>query len=145
LPKNKRNHRHEATTRILDGSAANAEPEKKQSFFYSERAACAAGPKSPARGTDFEAHAFRLLQIDNDLKQVASLGVAVGAEHPHQAFRRALGNAAQFGKTNRGVDEIAKNDLPGFHVAGKKVFDSFAEERLAKARIVLHARPDSCP
>jgi len=52
-----------------------------------------------------------VLQIGNDLKQVASLRVATGTEHPHQTFRRAMGNVAQFGKANCGIDEIAQYDF----------------------------------
>jgi len=40
-----------------------------------------------------------------------------------------------------GVDEIAKNDLAGFHVTGKKVFDSLSEQRLAETWIAFYARP----
>src|SRR5260370_28147969 len=53
-----------------------------------------------------------------------------------------MGTVAQFSKSNGGVDEIAKNDLAGFHVPGKKVFDALSEKRLAKTRITFHARPD---
>jgi hypothetical protein len=40
-----------------------------------------------ARGADFEAHAFGLLQVRNNLKQISGLGVAAGTEHAHPAFR----------------------------------------------------------
>jgi hypothetical protein len=50
------------------------------------------------RGSDFEAHAFGLPQIGNDLEQVARLGVATGTEHAHQAFRGAMRKVAQLGK-----------------------------------------------
>ena len=53
-----------------------------------------------------------------------------------------MGNVAQFSKANCGIDEIAQDDLAGFHVTGKKVFDSLAEKRLAKARITFYARAD---
>jgi hypothetical protein len=36
---------------------------------------------------DFEADAFGLLQVRNNLKQISGLGVAAGAEHAHQTFR----------------------------------------------------------
>jgi hypothetical protein len=35
-----------------------------------------------------------------------------------------------------------KNDLAGFHVAGKKVLDSFSEEGFAKAGIAFCAGAD---
>ena len=53
-----------------------------------------------------------------------------------------MGNVAQFSKSNRGIDEIAKNDLPCFHVTGEKVLDSLAEKRLAKAGIAFYACAD---
>jgi len=40
-----------------------------------------------ARGADFEAHTFGLLQVRNNLKQIPGLGIAAGTEHAHQAFR----------------------------------------------------------
>ncbi|MHB8500792.1 MAG: hypothetical protein ACYDCG_10585 [Candidatus Acidiferrales bacterium] len=70
---------------------------------------------------DLETYAFDLLQIGDDLKQIARLRVAAGSERAHQAFRGAVGRVAQFGKADGGVDEIAKNDLAGFQVTGKKV------------------------
>src|SRR2546423_15206309 len=82
-----------------------------------------------------------MLQIGNNLKQIARLRVSTRTKHPHQAFRGAMRNVAQFGKSNRCIDEIAKNDLAGFHVTREKVFNSFAEKRLAKPRIALYARP----
>src|SRR5256885_14216301 len=82
-----------------------------------------------------------MLQIGYNLKQIASLRVSTRTKHPHQAFRGAMRNVAQFGKSNGCVDEIAKNDLAGLHIAGKKVFDSFAEKRFPKAGIAFYARP----
>jgi hypothetical protein len=49
---------------------------------------------------------------------------------------------AEFRKTNRGIDEIAKDDLAGLHVAGKKVFDSLSEKGFAKAGIAFCAGAD---
>ena len=54
----------------------------------------------------------------------------------------SFANITQLGKSNCRVDEIAKDNLPGFHIAGKEVFDALAEKRLAKARVALNARPD---
>jgi len=48
-----------------------------------------------------------------------------------------MGNVAQFRESNRRIDEIAKNDLPGFHVTGKKVFDSFSQKCLAETPPIL--------
>jgi hypothetical protein len=95
-----------------------------------------------ARGPDFEAHAFHMLYVGNNLKQIAGLRVATGTEHPHQAFRRTTGNITQFSKSNCGVDEIAQYDLASFNVTGKKVFESFPQKRFPETRITLYARPD---
>jgi hypothetical protein len=83
-----------------------------------------------------------LLQVRNNLKQIPGLGVAAGAEHSHQAFRRATGHVAELRESNRSVYEVAKDDLAGFHVTGKKVFDSLPEKRFAKARIAFCAGAD---
>jgi hypothetical protein len=83
-----------------------------------------------------------LLQIGNDLEQVASLRVAVGTEHPHQALRGAMGSVAQLCEANRGIDKITQYDFASFHVTGEEVFDSLAEKRLAEARVAFYARPD---
>src|SRR5258708_33102168 len=99
--------------------------------------------RSRARGPNLEAHTFHLLQVGDDFKQVAGLGIAPGSEHPHQAFRRAAGNAAQFGESNRGIDEKAKKNLPPFHLTRKKDFYFFSEERPSKNRIALFAPPGS--
>jgi len=53
-----------------------------------------------------------------------------------------MGNVAQFGKANGGIDEIAQYDIAGFHVTGKEVFDALSEKRFAEARITFYARPD---
>lgn len=83
-----------------------------------------------------------MLQVGDDLKQIARLRIAARAEHAHQAFRGAVGCIAQFSKADGGVDEIAKNDLAGFHVTGKKVFNALAEKRFAEARIAFDAGAD---
>ncbi|MGB6484780.1 MAG: hypothetical protein WBE86_14945 [Candidatus Acidiferrales bacterium] len=54
-----------------------------------------------------------------------------------------MSDIAQLGKSDGRIDEIAKDDLPGFHIAGKKILNPLAQERLAKIGIALNARPDS--
>src|SRR5208282_421919 len=111
-------------------------------------AVCPVGGRPPlraycgARGSEFEAHAFGVLQIGNDLEQVAGLRVATGTEHAHQTLGRAMGNVAQFTKADCSIDEVAQYDLAGFQITGKKVFDSLAEKRLAECRIAFYARSD---
>lgn len=53
-----------------------------------------------------------------------------------------MGSIAEFGKANGGIDEIAQDDLAGFHVTGNKAFDTLTEKRLAKTGITLYAGPD---
>lgn len=91
---------------------------------------------------DLEPNAFRLLQIRHDLEKIARLRIASRPEHPHQTFCRTMSDVAQFRESDCCIDEIAKNDLSGFHIAGEKVLDPFAKKRFAKARVALNARPD---
>jgi hypothetical protein len=51
-----------------------------------------------------------------------------------------MGDFAQFGKPHCGVDEIAKDDLPCFDIAGKKILKPLAQKRFAKTGIALNAR-----
>ena len=53
-----------------------------------------------------------------------------------------MGNVAQFGKANCGIDEIAQYDLAGFHVTREKVFDSLSKKRFAETGITFYACPD---
>jgi hypothetical protein len=53
-----------------------------------------------------------------------------------------MGDFAQFWESDCGVDEIAKDDLPCFNIAGKTILNPLAQERLAKTGIALNARPD---
>jgi hypothetical protein len=45
-------------------------------------------------------------------------------------------------KADSCVDEIAENDLLGFDITGKKVFNALAQKRLTKTGIALNACPD---
>jgi hypothetical protein len=45
-----------------------------------------------------------------------------------------MGDFAQFGKADRRVDEIAKDDLSRFHVAGEKIVNPLAQKHLTKSR-----------
>ena len=53
-----------------------------------------------------------------------------------------MGNTAQLGKADRGIYEIAQNDLAGLHVTGEKVFDALAEKRLTETGIAFYTRAD---
>lgn len=74
------------------------------------------------------------------VREAARLG---RPEHSHQTLCRPMGDFAQFGKAYCRVNEIAKDNLSGFHIAGKKILNPLAQERLAKTSIALNARPDS--
>ena len=91
---------------------------------------------------DFKLHALRFLQVFDDLKQIFRLGIAMRPEHPHQTLCGTMRDFAQLVESHGCLDEIAQNDLAGFNVAGEKVFDPLAQERLAKTGIALNARPD---
>lgn len=49
---------------------------------------------------------------------------------------------AQFGESHCCVDEIEKDDLPGFDITGERVFSPLAQERLTETRVALNACPD---
>jgi hypothetical protein len=46
-----------------------------------------------------------------------------------------MSDIAQLRKPDGCVDEIAKDDLAGFHIAGEKVFNPLAKKRLTKTII----------
>jgi hypothetical protein len=57
----------------------------RQNIHRSARAACLLRWMGGAREADLETYAFGALQIGNDLKQIARLRVAAGAEHTPDA------------------------------------------------------------
>ena len=89
--------------------------------------------------TDFEPHAFLLLEIGHDIEQVTGLRIAFRTKHAHQALRRSIHDRAKLFEPDRRVDVIAQNGLAGFHVAGKKSLDAFAKKCSTKIRIALRA------
>jgi hypothetical protein len=111
-----------------------------QRFFIVERPAIRT--YGMAFRSNFELYAFFLLQILNDLEQIACLRITAWPEHPHQTLGGTMRDLAQFGKPDCGVDEIAKDEIPGFDIARKKILNPLAQERLTKTGIALNARPD---
>ena len=71
---------------------------------------CRAGP-------DFEANPFMLSQECDDFEQVLDVRISRQAKHAHQALRRAARDPAQFGESDRGVNEVPQHGLAGFHFA----------------------------
>ena len=49
--------------------------------------------RCPSNAADPQVKSFAFLEVTDDLKRVPGLGVAVGAEHTHQALRRLAVNA----------------------------------------------------
>ena len=88
---------------------------------------------------DLEADALVLLDVADDLAQVAGVGVARRSEHAHEALGRLAGEGAELFESDRGVDVIAKQDLAGVGVAGKQGFDAFGQQALPKGRVALSA------
>jgi hypothetical protein len=86
-------------------------------------------------GSNLQAHSLLSLKKRDDLKQVASMWIAGRAKHAHQALRRAVRSLRQFGKSNRGIDEVPQNGLPSLHISGEKALDSFAEKFPAESRV----------
>lgn len=74
-----------------------------------------------------EMNTFRFLQSGEDARKVCGRGAALGAEHPHEAFR---GNARSFFealKTDGRVDIIAQHSLAGGEVSVDDAFDSLTQ------------------
>ncbi len=55
--------------------------------------------------------ALAFQQASDDLEQVASLGVPVGAEHAHEALGRLVGEVAKLLEADCGVDVVAQDRL----------------------------------
>ena len=80
-----------------------------------ERAAVGSGL---ADCLDFEADAFVLLNVADDLEQVAGLGVARRSEHSHEALGLFAGEGCELLESDGGVDVVAQEDLAGVGVSG---------------------------
>jgi len=89
--------------------------------------------------SNLQAHSLLSLKKRDDLKQVAGMWIAGRGKHAHQALRRAVRSLRQFGKSNRGIDEVPQNGLPSLHISGEKALDSFAEKFPAESRVPLYA------
>src|SRR2546428_6501878 len=74
------------------------------------------------RRSDFEAHAFRLLQIGNDLKQVAGRRITVWAKHLMKSLYVDLGMRGQLGKADCGINVITQQLFAECHFAREKAF-----------------------
>jgi hypothetical protein len=85
---------------------------------------------------------FRLLQVCNDLEQIAGLRIATRPEHAHLILSRAMSDIAQLRKSDCRIDEISKDHLPGFDIAGEKILNALAQKRLAKTGITLNVHSD---
>src|SRR6266571_2612121 len=61
-----------------------------------------------SRRSHFETHPFRVLQIGNDLKQVAGGRIAVWAKHLMKSLYVDLGMRVRLGKSDCGIDVITR-------------------------------------
>jgi CO dehydrogenase/acetyl-CoA synthase alpha subunit len=61
-----------------------------------------------ACGSDLEAHTLRLLQIGNDLKQIAGSRIPVRAKHLVESLNVNLGMRGQLGKADCSIDVITQ-------------------------------------
>ena len=89
---------------------------------------------------NFELKPLAFLKVADDLEQVASLRIPVGAEHAHQALGRLLRQAAELLKSDRGVDVVTQNRLAGVHIPRQQALDPLLEQFLTEVRIALDTR-----
>jgi len=78
------------------------------------------------RGSNLEAHAFRLLQVGNDCKQIAGGGIALWAKHLVKGLYVDTGMRGQHGKADCGVDVITQELFAECHFAREKALDRLA-------------------
>jgi hypothetical protein len=96
--------------------------------------------RGAARGPEFEADAFGVLQVGYDFKQLSGGGIPRRAKHLVKGLDVDLGMRGQAGKADRGIDVVAQEFFAEGHVAGEKAFDSLAQKTLPKGGIRFHAR-----
>jgi hypothetical protein len=120
-------------------------PRGRSSSFCSLRRWPLLSARGGASGPDFEAHAFRALQIGNDLKQIAGGGIPVGAKHLVKSLYVELGMPGQLGESDRGIDIITQQFFAERHVSREKAFDRLAQKPLSIGGVAFHTCLDRFP
>ncbi len=80
-----------------------------------------------------------LLDAADDLKQVASVGIASRPEHAHEALGRLVGKGPKLLESHGGVDIVSKQYLARLDIPGKQTFDAFLQQSFSKRRVSLRA------
>ena len=86
-----------------------------------------------------ERNALALLQAGNHSKQVVGAGIALVAEHAHQALRVLFHFFGQGLKPNCCVHVVTQKHFAGFEIVAEKRADRLAEQANPKLRITLGA------
>src|SRR5208283_3860632 len=92
-----------------------------------------------ARRSDLKAHAFRALQIGNDLKKIAGGRIPFGAKHLVKGLYMDFGMSSQPGKADRSIYVITQQLFAECHLAREKAFDGLTKKTLSKGRISFHS------
>src|SRR5882724_6308308 len=82
--------------------------DKRSSAFCSPRRWPPLRAECGACGSDLEAHTFCVLQIGNDLKQIASSRIPVRAKHLVKSLYVNLRMRCQLGKADCGIDVVTQ-------------------------------------
>jgi hypothetical protein len=91
---------HQGVAEINDsGGRSSAFRSLRGSSLRSQSGAC---------GSNLEAHTLRLLQIGNDLKQIAGSRIPVRAKHLVKGLNVNLGMRGQLEKADCGIDVITQ-------------------------------------
>ena len=85
-------------------------------------------------------HAFRALQVSNDLEQFGRSRVPVRAKHLMKRLRVDVRLNGQLGKAHRRIYVVAQKFLTEGHFARQKAFDGFTKKSFAKCWIALRTR-----
>ena len=81
-----------------------------------------------------------MLQIGNDLKQVAGGWIAVWAKHLMKSLYVDLGMRGQLGKADCGIDVITQQLFAKRHFAREKAFQCIAQKPSSKGGITFRIR-----
>src|SRR5690348_17935946 len=77
---------------------------------------------------DLEAESFGFLQMSNDLKEIARLGIPGRSKHSEQAFFWNGSSLGKLGIAHCRFYVIAQKGLCRIEVSGEEVFDSFPQQ-----------------
>jgi hypothetical protein len=77
-----------------------------------------------------------LLEIANDVKEIACLRIAAGTEHPDETLGLGAGSPAEFLEAHGRLDVVAQDRFAGINVASQHQVNPFAQEGISKGTIL---------